>query len=125
MNFSLKLTALFVLSMAFSIADGQSSPATTSCGKAEVHMANPVYLIISDVIVAVEPPARWQLDQTRKNPFIFLKPGEKYESARTLMYVNIELLDGPFQNAVQRDSHSFELSRWRGGRCCIGGPPDF
>jgi hypothetical protein len=73
-------------------------------------MDNPVYLIASNVILAVEPPAGWQLDESRKNPFFFLKPGEKYESARTLMYVNIERLDGSFRNAVQKDAHTFSES---------------
>lgn len=73
-------------------------------------MDNPVYLITSTVIVAVEPPPGWALDATRKNPFFFFKPGEKYESARTLMYVNIEGLDGSFQSAVQKDAHTFSES---------------
>lgn len=102
--------ATFVLSMAIPATEGQGPAASTPCGKAMVHMDNPVYLIISDVIVAVEPPPGWALDPTRKNPFFFLKPGEKYESARTVMYVRIEQLDGPFQDAVQRDERSFAKS---------------
>jgi hypothetical protein len=70
-------------------------------------MGNPVYLIDSTVIVAVEPPPGWALYPARKNPFFFLKPGEKFESARTVMYVRIEQLDGPLQNAVQKDVNTF------------------
>jgi hypothetical protein len=91
--------------MAFSIAEGQ--PSSTSCGKAKVKMSNPVYLSAPGVIVAVEPPPGWVLDTSRKNPFFFLRPGDKYESARTLIYVNIERLDDSFQSAVHRDEHTF------------------
>lgn len=102
--------APFVLSMTLPAAEGQGPAASTPCGKAKVHMGNPVYLIDSTVIVAVEPPPGWALDPARKNPFFFLKPGEKYESARTVMYVRIEQLDGPFQSAVQKDERSFAES---------------
>jgi hypothetical protein len=91
--------------MALSIAEGQ--PASTSCGKAKVKMSNPVYLIAPGVIGAVEPPPGWILDTKRKNPFFFLRPGDQYESARTLMYVNVERLDDSLQSAVQRDEHTF------------------
>jgi hypothetical protein len=97
----------FVLLSGFQAAKGQGSAPATSCGKAKVHMNNPVYLTTSAAIVAVELPPGWGLDSTRRNPFFFVKPGEKYESARTLMYVNIERLDGPFQSAVLRDVQTF------------------
>jgi hypothetical protein len=100
----------FAMLTAFSASEGQSPVASTPCGKAMITLANPMYLTISSVIVAAEPPPGWALDTTRKNPFFFLKSGEKYESARTLMYVNIERLDGPFQSAVQRDAHTFSES---------------
>ncbi len=106
----LLLLAPFVLSMALPAAEGQGPAASTPCGKAKVHMENPVYLIDSTVIVAVELPPGWALDPARKNPFFFLKPGEKYESARTVMYVRIEQLEGPFQSAVQKDEHTFSQS---------------
>lgn len=102
--------ALFVFSMVFSIAEGQGPAASTRCGEAKVHVDNPVYLTISGVVVAVEPPPGWALDPDRENPFFFLKLGEKYESARTLMYVRIEQLDGSFQSALQRDEHAFSES---------------
>ena len=106
----LPLLALFAFSIAFRAAEGQSPAASTRCGEAKVHIDNPVYLTISGVVVAVEPPPGWALDPDRKNPFFFLKLGEKYESARTLMYVRIEQLDGPFQSALQRDEHVFTES---------------
>jgi hypothetical protein len=99
--------APFVLSMTLPAAEGQGPAASTPCGKAKVHMGNPVYLTTSLGIVAVELPQGWALDATRKNPFYFLKSGERYESARTLMYINIERLDVPFQRAVETDAHTF------------------
>src|ERR1035438_782917 len=105
-SFLLSLT-LFMLLMALSASEGQTTATSTPCGKAKVNMGNPVYLTISNVIAAVEPPQGWSLDITRKNPYYFLKSGEKYESVRTLMYINIERLDGPLQSAVERDARSF------------------
>jgi len=71
-------------------------------------MANPVYLILPQVILAAEPPPGWSVDKSRKNPFYLLKNGEKYETARTLMYVRIEELDGPLHLAVENDERSFK-----------------
>lgn len=106
----LLLLAPAALLIALPAAEAQGSTASTPCGTAKVRMDNPVYLIISGVIVAAEPPPGWTLDPTRKNPFYFLKAGEKYETARTLMYVNIEQLNRPFQSAVQKDAQSFTES---------------
>jgi hypothetical protein len=108
-NFLLFLVP-FVLLSPFTAAEGQSSAASTPCGKAKIALGNPVYLTISTATIAVEPPQGWALEASKKNPFYFIKSGEKYENARTLMYINIERLDGPFQSAVQKDAHSFSES---------------
>jgi hypothetical protein len=98
---------LFGLLVTLPPAEGQNKTASAACGKAKIQIANPKYLVISSVIVAAEPPNGWDLDATKTNPFYFLKTGEKYESAKTLMYVNIERLDDSLQNAVQRDEQVF------------------
>jgi len=77
------------------------------CGKAKVHLANPQYLTTTGGIVAVELPDGWVLDQNRNGVFYFLKRGEDYKTARTLMYVNVQRLDGSLDLAVHRDSQSF------------------
>jgi hypothetical protein len=58
--------------------------------------------------VAVELPDGWIFDANREGVFYFLKRGEDYKSARTLMYVNVEKLEGPLDGAVQKDRQSFQ-----------------
>jgi hypothetical protein len=99
--------ALFVLLMACKAVEGQSSAAPSPCGKAKVHLDNPVYMFTSKTIIAIEPPPGWASGATRKNPLFFFRSGEKYETARTVMYVRIERLDSPFQSAVERDARTF------------------
>jgi hypothetical protein len=104
------LPVAIALLMATLQVKAQGPAASAACGKAKVHMANPLYLTLPQVIAAIEPPQGWVLDETRKNPFYLLKAGEKYESARTLIYINIQMLDGPFQSAVENDERSFKES---------------
>ena len=99
---------LFGLLVTLPPAGGQNKTTSAVCGKAKIQIANPKYLVISSAIVAAEAPNGWNLDVTKKNPFYFLKTGEKFESARTLMYVNIERLDDSLQNAIQRDEQVFK-----------------
>ena len=70
-------------------------------------MENASFLIASPVILAAKAPPGWALYEDKKNPFFFLKPGDKYETARTVMYVRIERLDSPFQSAVEKDARTF------------------
>jgi len=86
-------------------AEPHSPPA---CGKAKVVLANPQYLTMSAGIAAVELPEGWVLDANRNGVFYFLKRGENYNTARTLMYVNVEKLDDSLERAVQRDRQSFQ-----------------
>jgi hypothetical protein len=102
--------ASFLLLSPFTEAQGKSPASSDPCGKAKVALSNPKYLTVSTVTIAVELPPGWALETTRKNPFYFLKSGEKYENARTLMYANVERLDGLFENAVQKDKHTFSES---------------
>jgi hypothetical protein len=103
---------VFSLSIAvtFGIADAQNSSAFGGCGKAPIRLDSPFYLTTSIGIVAVELPQGWVLDKTRSNPFFLIRFGEKYESARTLMYVNIERLEVPFSSAIKKDERTFKES---------------
>jgi len=104
------LRALLILSLFTPItwAQGTSADSIPECGKAKVHLANPQYLTTAGGIVAVELPDGWIFDANRKGVFYFLKRGEDYKSARTLMYVNVEKLEGPLDGAVQRDKQAFQ-----------------
>jgi hypothetical protein len=110
---SIVLGTSIVLALAGSVAwaQGPASGATAACGKAKVHLSNPNYLTTTDGIVVVETPQGWGLDRARKGPpFYFFKRGEKYEDARTLMYINVERLETSLQRAVDNDVHSFHTS---------------
>jgi hypothetical protein len=48
------------------------------------------------------------LDGKRNGVFYFVKRGESYQNARTLMYVNVEALDKSLENSVQKDMQSFQ-----------------
>ena len=90
------------------IAVAQNSVVKPDCGTAPVHLGNPTYLTSALGIVAAEVPPKWVLDESRKHPFYFFKDGENYESARTLIYINVERLEVPFRRAVQNDVNSFK-----------------
>jgi hypothetical protein len=81
---------------------------TTSCGELEVNFSNPNYLQTNQGMIVVEAPEGWVLDKTHNNPFYFLLDGDTYKSARTLMYINVEALEVPFEQAVQNDITSFK-----------------
>jgi hypothetical protein len=100
----------FALLTALSNSEGQSPAASKQCGKTEAKLENATFLIAPPVILAATAPSGWALYQDKKNPFFFLKPGDKYETARTVMYVRIERLDGPLQGAVQKDEQTFNES---------------
>jgi len=85
-------------------------PKPPACGKATVRLANAVFLTTPEGIVAVDPAAGWSLDESRNNPFYFFKGGEKYESARTLIYVNVQRLEVSFQQAIRNDEQEFRQS---------------
>jgi hypothetical protein len=78
-----------------------------ACGKAKVQLSNPEYLNTSEGIVVVEPPNGWVLDKTKQNPFCFVRQGENYDNARTLMYIRVQRLEASFTSAVQNDTQSF------------------
>jgi len=103
-----KTSILFLLLVPAIWAQDARSYSVPECGKAKVHLANPQYLTTAGGIVAVELPDGWVLDANRKGVFYFLKRGDDYKSARTLMYVNVEKLDGPLDGAVQKDKQSFQ-----------------
>ena len=90
-------------------AQNATSP-IPECGKAKVHFSNPQYLTTQEGIVVVELPTGWVLDKAKNGPFYFVKNGENYNSARTLMYINVERLEVPFPRAIQNDSESFRTS---------------
>jgi hypothetical protein len=99
--------APFALLMALSASEGQSPTASNQCGKTNAKLGNAIFLIAPPVILAASAPPGWVLYEKEKNPFYFLKPGEKYETARTVMYVRIERLDTSFKSAVERDARTF------------------
>jgi hypothetical protein len=88
-------------------AQNPVSHAIPACGKAKVNLPNPKYLTSSEGIIVVEPPAGWVLDKEKGGVFFFVKQGENYENARTLMYIHVEGLAVPFQRAVQADVQDF------------------
>ena len=100
---------LIVLALAgVTRAQNSTAGAPAACGKAKVKLDNPSYLTAPLGIVVVEPPPGWALDKTRKVPFYFFKRGETYQNARTLICINVELLDVALGRAVERDRESFE-----------------
>jgi hypothetical protein len=98
---------LFFMPMQIAWAQKVATHDVPECGKAKVQLSNPQYLTTSEGIVVVEPPNGWVLDKTKKNPFYFVKQGENYDSARTLMYIHVERLEASFRSAVQNDAQSF------------------
>ena len=88
-------------------AQQRNPSGVAQCGKVKIHFSNPSYLTTSAGIVVAEAPVGWILDQTKRNPFYFLRQGENYETARILMYINIEKLDVPLRRAVEKDAQSF------------------
>jgi hypothetical protein len=88
----------------------QASTSSVGCGKANVSMANPTYLSAGSVILAVELPSGWLREEKKSNPFFLLRVGDRYESAPTLMYINVQRLDSSFEQAVKNDERDFRQS---------------
>jgi hypothetical protein len=95
---------------ALPIIQAQASSSTSGCGKAKVSMANPTYLNNTAAILAVELPSGWQREEKKNNPFFFLRIGDQYESAKTLMYINVQGLDGTFEQTIENDERDFRHS---------------
>ncbi len=106
MSFLLLLAPLALLTP-IPMAESQGSVVNNTCGKTEEKLDNAIFLIAPPVMLAVTAPPGWGLYENKKNPFFFLMPGDKYETARTVMYVRIEGLDDSLQNAVERDTRTF------------------
>jgi hypothetical protein len=104
------LLVLAIIAFVCSQASSQTSTSPVDCGKATVHLERPQYLTFPGGIVAVELPAGWALEKSKSDPFYFLRSGEKYSSARTLMYVHIERLDTSLQSAIKEDVREFRES---------------
>jgi len=96
---------LFVL--AFSAAPAQKPAHRPECGKTVVSIADATLLTFSDGVIAIELPSGWVRDESKSNPFFLLRAGDHYESARTLMYIHVQDLDGSFEQAVKRDQRDF------------------
>ena len=111
-NFGCRAALLSALAgmFALSIASAQSPKGTSTCGAANVHLDHPTYLTTPAGVFAAELPVGWRFDHERNYTYFFLKSGEKYEMARTLMYIHIEKLEGPLQHAVESDNNSFRQS---------------
>lgn len=95
---------------ALPLAEGQKAPASAGCGTAKVTLGNPLYLTLPLGIFAVELPQGWVLDKSKSNPFFLTKAGETYKNGRTLIYINIQRLDGTFSDALKRDERTFRES---------------
>lgn len=95
---------------ALPIAKAQTSGPGTGCGRAKVHMQNPTYLNTAAAIIAVELPSGWLRDEKKNNPFFLLRVGDRYESAGTLMYINVQGLDSSFEQAAKDDEREFRHS---------------
>ena len=103
----LLLLAPLALLTPIPMAESQGSAVNNTCGKTEEKLDNAIFLIAPPVMLAVTAPPGWGLYENKKNPFFFLMPGDKYETARTVMYVRIQRLDDSLQNAIERDARTF------------------
>jgi hypothetical protein len=85
----------------------QSSAATTGCGKTKISIENATFLTSGSLVIAIQLPLGWQREEKKNNPFFLLRNGDRYETARTLMYVNVQQLDSSFEQAVKNDENDF------------------
>jgi hypothetical protein len=92
------------------IVQAQNSAPNPGCGKARVSIAADSFLILNNALIAVELPSGWVRDESKSNPFFFLLAGDRYESARTLMYVRVQELGSSFEQAVKNDERDFRQS---------------
>src|SRR5208282_5107196 len=101
---------LLLLVAAVPVVPAQASTSSVGCGKTNVSMANPTYLSSGSVILTAELPSGWLREEKKSNPFFLLRVGDRYESARTLMYINVQRLDSSFEQAVKNDEQDFRRS---------------
>lgn len=106
-RFIASIAVLLPSASAFSVAHSQQPATVAVCGKAEVSIADARFLTLNDAVIAIELPSGWVLEENKSNPFFLLRAGDHYESARTLMYINIQHLDGSFEQAVESDTRDF------------------
>ena len=94
--------------LASSWAQNPREQGVPPCGDAKVRFPNPEYLTTKEGIIVVQLPWSWVRDKTQNWPFYFVRRGESYSNARTLMYIVVEPLEVPFERAVQNDIQSFQ-----------------
>jgi hypothetical protein len=87
----------------------QTAP-PAKCGSAKIALQNPQYLITPAGILALELPPGWTLYAKKKNPFFLLRTGDQYETARTVIYINLQKLEGSFEQDVLNDENDFKKS---------------
>jgi hypothetical protein len=103
------LVLLLFLTAATSLAQDSGGAVYTKDGEAILPPHPEYFLSTEEGIVVVQLPRGWVFDQTKKGlPFYFVKRGGNYSNARTFMYINVELLQVPFGQAVQNDAQSFQ-----------------
>jgi len=105
---NLGLIFLFVSSTITGAFAAQKKTDSSACGTSTVHLTGPAFLTTPIGIIEAEPPPGWALDKTQNNPFYFIKVGETYHNARTLIYINVQHLDVPFSLALTRDEREFK-----------------
>ncbi len=107
----LALSAPFLMLIsAHPVIQAQDTASNAGCGNAKVSIADPTYLILSSAVIAVELPSGWVREENKSNPFFLLRAGDRYESARTLMYINVQRLDSSFEQTVKNDERDFRQS---------------
>jgi hypothetical protein len=92
-----------ILVVASSWAQNPREQGVPACGSAKVRFPNPEYLTTREGIIVVQLPWGWVRDKTQNWPFYFVRRGENYSNARTLMYIVVEPLEVSFERAVEND----------------------
>jgi hypothetical protein len=106
----MKLCSSAVLLAALLMTSGSAkaqAPKPGGCGATPVQMDNPHFLTVSRVVLAAKFPSGWELYEKKQNPFFLLHHGDQYATARTVMYIRVQALDGSFEEAVRRDENDF------------------
>jgi hypothetical protein len=97
-------SAAFLLpTLAFPAIQAQKFAHNPECGKAEISIAATTFLTFRNGVIAIELPSGWVRDENKSNPFFLLRAGDRYENARTLMYIRVQSLDGSFEQSVKND----------------------
>ncbi len=102
--------AFLLPALAFPAIQAQKSSPYPVCGKTEISIAASTVLTFRNGVIAIELPSGWVRDENKNNPFFLLRAGDRYESARTLMYINVQRLDSTFEQAVKNDERDFRQS---------------